>query len=338
MSGLGVRSSPPDDPVLGDGGVGTGLEGGSVVLGHVHQGVVREPVDPHVGPGRKGTGGRRDVGRLAVIVPGQDLRKLDPVTHGDDLFPSVGVEEVVRSVDPVLIPSPGREVGEEVRGDGGHVLLVTERGHVLLVARGVQRGVAHGPTRVPVELSVHPLGRRKGRRVREDAGNKEDVGTDELERLLEHGVPSIGGGRSTERAVFTGKGRDQDLAIVQSLRRALRKRADERDQGSSVDDVATGHGGHVEGEEHGEITSFDSGSVSVGDSSGLPPIGSHVEREPVDSGSFGSSDVLGPVGFTVRVGVSDHVVGVDLVSLVGAGNVGADSLYQSGRGRSIEID
>ena len=160
-----VRPRPRDDRVFGDGGVLTSLEGGSVVLGKNVKALMVESVGPDFGASGEVTVNGTNVRRLSVIVPGENLELLNSVSHGDDLFPSSTVEPVVTLVDPVLVPSVGSKVSEKVWRDGGHVLFPTKSRDVSIVGIGRDGVVSNGPSRVPVQFTIHPSIGRKGRNV-----------------------------------------------------------------------------------------------------------------------------------------------------------------------------
>ena len=95
-----MRSRPQVDLVLVDLRVGSGLEGGGVVGGHVQPGGVVEPVNPILAVGLLTLDGTDVVG-LAVVVPGDDLDNVDIVAVFDDGLPALVIQVIIRHVDPL---------------------------------------------------------------------------------------------------------------------------------------------------------------------------------------------------------------------------------------------
>lgn len=141
-----------------------------------------------------------------------------------------------------------------------------------------------------------------------------------------------------EGAVGTGKGRHENLAIVDSLVRVARPALDEVDEVSGIgsrpaaerarlisngDKERREYSRHIKRQEHLEAGVAVLGcNVGVVDTGGLPPVGAHVERKTVDTIGVGVGNVSRPISLRVRVRVADHVVSPDLVNLVRCRDVG----------------
>lgn len=65
-----------------------------------------------------------------VVVPSKRLNEVNLISVRDERLPSGGIEPVVRSVDPILVPTADTVMGVERRGDGSHVLLGAEVGDI----------------------------------------------------------------------------------------------------------------------------------------------------------------------------------------------------------------
>ena len=264
-----MRPGPQIDLVLVYLGEGSGLEGVGVVGGHVQPGGMVATVNPILAIGLVTLDGTDVVG-LAVVVPGDDLDYVNLVAVVDDGLPTLVVQVVVRHVDPlkttpgseknvvkflwdtyVFVEGIGSVVGEEPRGNSGHVGLgiilhasqTTQPDFVRLngtnevvESRGVETssisetstkgledtcgflgGQLDRPTRVPVVTTVNDVVKvLEGAWVDEERGNEVDfVISGEL--INELGLPAVDGGTGAESAGVSGEGGGEDITVVPQL-------------------------------------------------------------------------------------------------------------------------
>lgn len=171
----------------------------------------------------------------------------------------------------------------------------------------------HGPTRVPVQFSVHHADVSKRRWVTEHARHKPNGRPCRRERGLERCLPSdVPRRRDAKRAIRSGERRGHDGRAIRSLRRVA---PIGRDVG--LEEVGVGQGrawkdSHVKGEEKLKARAgSSSGSVGVRNLGPLPRVRANVESESIEASGGSELNVVEPVCLGVRVRVTDHHVDVD---------------------------
>jgi hypothetical protein len=188
---------------------------------------------PALGVGLIGTD-RTNVVRFSVIVPCDYLEHVDLVSHGNDLFHSRSEEPVVASINPVLVVAVDTVVllvsvvssgsnkrgrgtyGKESRRHGRHVSLCPQSRHILIVRSRSEWSSSHGPSTIPVKLSIQPIKILESTRVREDSRHEVNRHT-----LIGHECLCIGPSGAdaglTEITVLSCESRDEDFVLVSCL-------------------------------------------------------------------------------------------------------------------------
>lgn len=117
-----------------------------------------------------------------------------------------------------------------------------------------------------------------------------------------------------ESTGFTGECRDENFTVICDLSRVGGVGRDAGYVSGCVRRCRTTQRRDIERQEKLERPLCLGSSVSIGNTGRLPCINTVVKGKTVDTSSRGKRDVVGPSGLFVRIGVADHMVGVEGLS------------------------
>jgi hypothetical protein len=106
--------------------------------------------------------------------------------------------------------------GKESRRHGRHVSLCPQGRHVLIVRSGSEWSGSHGPSTIPIKLSIQPIKILESTGIREDSRHEVNWHTLVGHEFLGIG-PSGANAGLAEITVLSCKSRDEDFVLVSCL-------------------------------------------------------------------------------------------------------------------------